>query len=356
MTVALEFINNYITHIFLSLLEPRCWCHIQIPITPSGRSSSSTMLVGSSLGAVLVGGIVCAFLSGIVTMQVFLYYRLYPKDHNKFKTMVAIIWTIDLIHTIMASVSNWTYLISHYGDESMPDYVTWTIAVTVALTAFITWFVHCFFAWRIFTLSHSNYAIVVPIVVLALFRLAAALVSTSKMIQLQSFSRFVHGFGWVFTMGLSTAAAVDILIVVAMCWYLNRSRTGFTEMNTVIDSITLYTIENGLLTCVTTVVSLICWISMPHNLIFLGLHFAISKLYANAFLATLNARVVLRGRSQGSSADGDYPLPVLLSDRFGLASSRGGQSSQNEPEPATRKIQINVEKVIQHDVVEGGCQ
>ena len=70
-------------------------------------------------------------------------------------------------------------------------------------------------------------------------------------------------------------------------------------MDKIIDALTAYTIENGMLTCVTTVVALVCvrlalslqrdcaereahvlaaqWLSMPTNLIFLGLHFAISK-------------------------------------------------------------------------------
>ncbi|KAK7686483.1 hypothetical protein QCA50_010080 [Cerrena zonata] len=160
-----------------------------MPITPL---LSSVAGLSPSLGAILIGGIICAFLSGIVTMQAILYCRIYPEDPTKFKAMVGFVWTIDLLHTAMASAANWTYFIGYFGDEDVIDYITWTIAVTVALTAFQTWFVHCFFAWRIFTLSRSNYFLVIPIVsyfpphlstyperywqaVLALFRLGTPL-------------------------------------------------------------------------------------------------------------------------------------------------------------------------------------
>ncbi|PCH34370.1 hypothetical protein WOLCODRAFT_148429 [Wolfiporia cocos MD-104 SS10] len=42
---------------------------------------------------------------------------------------------------------------------------------------------------------------------------------------------------------------------------------------------------------------LICWLVFPGNLVFLALHFTISKVYANSLLATLNARNSLRDRA-----------------------------------------------------------
>ncbi|KAJ2927036.1 hypothetical protein H1R20_g10065, partial [Candolleomyces eurysporus] len=57
-----------------------------------------------------------------------------------------------------------------------------------------------------------------------------------------------------------------------------------------VDTLALYTLENGALTCFAAIASLLCWLLMPHNLIFMGLHFVIAKLYANSLLASLNMR------------------------------------------------------------------
>ncbi|EEB90645.1 hypothetical protein MPER_11123 [Moniliophthora perniciosa FA553] len=77
-----------------------------------------------------------------------------------------------------------------------------------------------------------------------------------------------------------------------------------------VDTLTLYTLENGLLTCLAATASLITWLVMPNNLIFLGIHFIIEKceqrcsgqwvkliypeVYANSLLASLNTRKELR--------------------------------------------------------------
>jgi len=166
------------------------------------------------------------------------------------------------------------------------------------------------------------------------------------MIHLRSFDAFVNGYAWVFTLGLSCAASLDVLITVSLCWYLSQSRTGVSSMDEVIDSIMLYTINNGTLTCLCTVISLICWIVMSHNLIFLGIHFALSKLYANSFLATINTRETLRERSQGSSERG-HPLPVLFPHRSSASNrflDHSGIASR------ATKLEINVEKSVRCEV------
>jgi len=92
-------------------------------------------------------------------------------------------------------------------------------------------------------------------------------------------------------------------------------------MNGILDKLMLYAFENGSLTCAATVVSLVCWLTMHTNLIFMGIHFVISKLYANSFLATLNARRNLHQtghRPQHSSAS-DRNHAIMFPDSFGLS-------------------------------------
>ncbi|KAM5535255.1 hypothetical protein V8D89_011061 [Ganoderma adspersum] len=316
--------------------------------------------LAESMGAVLIGSLIGLFLSGAVAMQAFLYYQLYPRDILQLKLMVLLIWVIDALHSIMTIIANWKYLIGRFGDWSTIDDITWPIAVSIAFTASITFFVHCFFIHRIFNqtnarpVSRKNYYITIPLLMLALMRL----ISTSEMprtdgahvpvrrIRIKSYSGFVHGYAYVFTIGLTSAASLDVFITVALCYYLRRGRSPFGSMDRIIDSITLYTIENGMLTCITTIASLICWLTMPTNLIFLGLHFAISKLYANSFLATLNARKSLLNKSTGSS--GDHPMPVLFPSSFQRRATGMGpwpQRSQTET-----RLQVTVEKTVHHDV------
>ncbi|KAI0829102.1 hypothetical protein BC628DRAFT_1362519 [Trametes gibbosa] len=305
-----------------------------------------------SMGAVLIGSLTALFLSGAVCMQVFLYCQLYPKDRTRIKVMVFFVWLLDTVHSIMAIVANWEYLIVHFGEWDNMDDITWSVAATVALTAFATFLVHCFFIHRIHTLSRHNWYITTPLVSLALVRLISALISTSEMARLRSFREFVDQYDYVFTIGLSTAASLDVLIATGLCYFLRRGRSGFTSMDKIVDAITLYTIENGMLTCITTVVSLICWLTMPTNLIFLGLHLAISKLYANSLLATLNARKSLLNKSQGSSAERDHHLPVIFPDSFARRTEFNAQWSRHRSQgDAAVGLQVSIQKTtrVEHD-------
>ncbi|KAI0652742.1 hypothetical protein C8Q79DRAFT_939173 [Trametes meyenii] len=265
-----------------------------------------------TIGAILIGALVSAVLSGTVTTQALIYFRLYGGDDFKRNTyMVSILWGLDALHSSMAFASAWIYLIENWGDVTIYDFIPWTIALTVALTAIVTLITHCFFAHRVYVLSGFSWWLTAPILVLACGRLVSALVSTSEMITLQSYEAFVDRVGWVFTMGLSLSTAVDVLITVSLIVLLQRSRTGFSTITDhLIDVVTLYTVETGLVTSITTAVSLICWLTMPRNLIFLALHFSISKLYATSTLATLNARKSLRRRTNKSD---DHVLPVISS-------------------------------------------
>ncbi|KAJ3006509.1 hypothetical protein NUW54_g3909 [Trametes sanguinea] len=332
-----------------------------------------------TIGAILVGALVSAVLSGTVTTQAFIYFRLYGGDDYRRNTfMVTTLWGLDALHSSMAFTSTWIYLIRHWGDATVYDYIPWTIALTVALTAIITLISHCFFAHRVYVLSGFSWWLTAPILVLACGRLVSALVSTYEMyddssipstcwfryslyrrMALQSYEAFVDRVGWVFTTGLSLSTAVDVLITLSLTILLQKSRTGFSTLTDhLIDVVTLYTIETGLVTSITTAVSLICWLVMPRNLIFLALHFSISKLYATSTLATLNARKSLRRRTNKFD---DHALPVISSLHDLESQTRRGRDHHSDfilkPETVASPARIRtttVELKTEQGGVDGG--
>ncbi|KAI0825380.1 hypothetical protein BC628DRAFT_1419341 [Trametes gibbosa] len=344
-----------------------------------------------SSGAVLIGGLVALFLSGAVLLQVVLYCQMYPSDSTKVKCVVALIWILDCIHSAMVGIANWQNLVVNFGKFDGLDGITWSIAVstsvdgledglqastdehvfkiTVALTATTTFIVHWFYMLLalenlegdLAIVSRGNWWITGPLFTLATIRLVAAIVSTAEMLQLKSFSQFVDQYSYVFTLGLSTSTLLDILITGILCYYLRQRRSGLARMDHVIGVLTLYTIENGMLTCITTAISLVCWVAMPHNLIFLGLHLAISKMYANSFLASVNARKGLSSRSQGSSGVEGYQLPTLLPSPYSPQEPRApwspGTRSMLRSPPAQKPVHVNIQiEQTVHPELFGGYQ
>ncbi|KAF5385036.1 hypothetical protein D9615_000872 [Tricholomella constricta] len=71
-------------------------------------------------------------------------------------------------------------------------------------------------------------------------------------VRLQRYSAFTERYpGWVFTTGLSLSAGTDVIITGWLYYFLRemRGRMGSTIMIQVIDTLTLYTLETGALTC-----------------------------------------------------------------------------------------------------------
>ncbi|KAI0660701.1 hypothetical protein C8Q70DRAFT_932925 [Cubamyces menziesii] len=293
----------------------------------------------TSLGAILFGGMVCTGLSGIVGMQTVLYFRLFTRDLTSTKVKVAVVFFLDMLHSAMIAAANYMYFVSHFGEEDVTDRVFWAVGVSIALTALITICVHLFFAFRLFKLSKRNYWITAPISL----RLDIP-VTAVELIRLKSFYEFGLRFRWVFTLGLVLSSVVDGLITAGLCFYLRRHRGGTGRFDHILNAVTLYTIENGLLTSVTTLVSLIFWLVKPDELIYLGLHFAISKLYANSFLASMNARKSLMAQSTSQSTSG-HRLPVIFPTQRGL----GDRSNAGQLDLAIQtRVHITVDKTTDY--------
>ncbi|TRM69570.1 hypothetical protein BD626DRAFT_474563 [Schizophyllum amplum] len=309
---------------------------------------SDAVDVPKTYGAVLLGGLFSAWLGGMVSAQTVVYIKLYWKrDSTKLKSLVGAVWFLDALHSMAVWVAAWYYFIDHFSAAEGIARIPWSIAMTVVFTALVIFLVHLFLARRIHLLSHGNYYLSASVTVLAVLRLMSACLTTGTMFHYGTFKDFRDHFSWVFTLGLALSSAVDILITCCLFVLLHQTRTSMhmPGLTSVLDTLILYAFESGSLTCVATVVSMLCWITMNYNLIFLGLHFVIAKLYANTFLATLNMRYMIRDSGRGSSA-GNPGIIVLESRRPG---HDGGSHEMQSGKVNALQISVGVERSVQYD-------
>jgi hypothetical protein len=236
------------------------------------------------------------------------------------------------------------------------DYIPTSLALSITFTGILTFLVHSFFAHRIFLLSKRNWFLVVPLISLAFLRLVSAASTTGTMLHYRSFKEFRHDVKWLFTLGLALSSAVDVIITSSLTVLLQNSKTEVGSLDGVIDSLILYTFETGSVTCAATIVSMICWISIPTQLVFMALHFVIGKFYANSLLVTLNTRRGLRqAQSRGSSSGGvrGRPAYVLENRRQQLESVVSGGSKNDSAfaeggKTTIAELQINVERSVHY--------
>ncbi|KAI0340037.1 hypothetical protein BDW22DRAFT_1431095 [Trametopsis cervina] len=302
-------------------------------------------------GALLIGGIMATYLSGVVCTQTYLYFRSFPRDPSVIRSLVFVVWFMDILHSALVFTSVWHYLITGLKNPTEIQNIYWSVSGTISITGFTTFLIHCFFTHRVWTLSKQNKWITAPIMALAFLRMLSAFGTVAQMTRLHTWARFHEVAAWSFTTGLVISATVDILIAFTLVYYLSQNRTGFSNMDYILDTIMLYTVENGMLTSISVVASFICWLTMPQNFIFLAFHFIIFKMYANSFLATLNARRNLKDRSlQGGRRKNSIQLPTLFTSeslRRSHTSARKSKSRSRDS-PTTTTLQINVEKSVHY--------
>ncbi|KAK7694081.1 hypothetical protein QCA50_003657 [Cerrena zonata] len=268
----------------------------------------------SSVGAILIGALLALFLSGVVSMQVVVYFEVYRTDRSMIKYLVIALWMLDLAHSALLCDTAWIYLIRHRTYDDPASIISWTIV---------------FLQSSIMDIEQSQ-----PVSSFSDYgpKLFASIYGNSvELSKRDTWDNFFHVRAWLFTIGL--AASVEL----ASTGMPLQIKTGSlltlgASMDAVIRTLTRFTIETGALTSVVVIVTLVLWLSMPHNQIFLALYFTISKLYTNAFLATLNARKVIQHRTRASSSSlrGGLPTPQFMDVRTSQINTRGSSSTARE--------------------------
>ncbi|OJT12773.1 hypothetical protein TRAPUB_10608 [Trametes pubescens] len=284
----------------------------------------------NTFGAALIGLIVGAFLFGMTILQTFTYFGNYNEDSKIVKSLVLILTYVSCNAPIPSLAHGETqtagciaphslhadnilvltsevllpddlndaqfprYLITNFNDTDNLDKTTWSMALQTDCNGLIGLIVEGFFARRVWMMSH-NWLITGVILVLAALHFGLGVVSILRppSFILGRFSKF-KSLTWVTCLGLGAAAAADVLIAGAMCYYLYRKRTGLKKTDSLVTTLMVYSINTGLATSVIGTISVIAFGAMPTNFVWLGFFWIMGKCYVNSFLALLNSRDRLR--------------------------------------------------------------
>ncbi|OBZ79896.1 hypothetical protein A0H81_00123 [Grifola frondosa] len=270
----------------------------------------STLNLGPTYGATLIGILISSVLYGFTSFQTYLYFIRFGKnDRRLLKCMVAFIWVLETLHEFLVSHYLYWNLIVNYGNPSALVATTNVDDVTTGVTALITLVVQCFYSRRIWIMSNKNWYLPTFTFVLSVAHFGfeiAVMVLTFLLPQYTDFERVAKPY---FTTGLALAAATDITIAASISYYLTINRSGIKSTNAILNKIITHTVSSGMLTSITDIVILICFLTMPNNLVFLFFYDFINNFYANSLLAMLNSRESLR-----AIVDADTSGSIALSE------------------------------------------
>jgi hypothetical protein len=253
----------------------------------------------NTLGALLIGGLIATTLWGIASAQTFAYFQYRGDDLLSFKLLIAFLWCLDTLDTILGCHILYHYLVSNYMNPLAIASPVWSLVIHVAVTSVTDCIIRCLFARRVYRLSHGNIILTAGIVVITIVDLACGITITAKAFHISLYSE-LDRLSTLFYLNFAAGFSGDLYVAIALCFYLHRSRTGFQRTDNLITVLMGYTINTGLLTSIDALLGMVFYIIMPTNLIFAIFYLCLPKLYLNSYLATVNAREHLRNKSDGA--------------------------------------------------------
>ncbi|KAF9259078.1 hypothetical protein L218DRAFT_963948 [Marasmius fiardii PR-910] len=261
-------------------------------------------------------------LFGILTLQIFLYHKAFPKDKLAIRAISYLIYAMEASQT--ALVSRKVYLLcgQRFGntDLFLRSRIDGADAAFVAKTGLVGALCQCFSAWRIWVLSRSK-PMVTSVVLLSLLSTFATFYGGVDILRLPAHDIKLNlpkdpsTIIWA-----SSSALCDTTIAIFMYMILNRSKTSVQPgTRDVITRLLWLVVTTGTLTAhfvlaLMSYFALAFLLGFPSADIYIPIIYLIGKVEANSYFAVLNSRIRLRTQDDANAPH--YSDREVVSGRF----------------------------------------
>jgi len=256
----------------------------------------------STIGGAFFGFTLGAILFGITVRQAYQYYTTNVNDSLFRKLLIAGICLLDLMNLLFGVYMIYSFILLLVGYTDLGPRVTWSLKALAGVQVVIVVTVQHFYLSQIWRLS-KNLRLLPPkvirvvqffVVFAAVYALAIAIFILQELRKVTTIIGFSPEIEFVVYIGFGSTAFLDCSIAAAMCLILYRSNGGTRRTESVVETLIQYFIGTGLLTSFSAIVCIILYVAQPSTLLYLGMEFSVTRLYANSILAMFNARRQLR--------------------------------------------------------------
>lgn len=290
-----------------------------------------------TLGALFVAiGISCV-IYGVSCNQAVYYFRHYKKDSWKIKTAVAAVWLLETLNTVFSAHALMSFVI--YNRRAGPSYpFPWTISVQASTNTLIGTIVQIFFAWRVWILSVRRLWLTAVLVVLSMTQCVLGQILT--LYGLGAVNPLAKDdFAALLRASFALTAVTDIVVAVALCYFLHIRKSGSKSTDSLIRSLMVMTINCGVLSSSIAVAALVTLVVVPHTLLPLSCCILLGKVYTNSLLASLNSRSYTnRNFFSHMTTSSGGPQQDIIFNRITTSSARQRQSLYSSQLDSTARL------------------
>ncbi|KAH9933212.1 uncharacterized protein BXZ73DRAFT_46508 [Epithele typhae] len=249
----------------------------------------------SSYGPIFIGVIFNTLLYGIMITQTYIYFTTFKQDRTWMKAYVGLLFLCDTVNSAFDIAFLYIALINNFVSGPRLSFLSRDVHPSASSAqAIIGSLVQLFFAWRVKVLTNSTLAVVfiTACAIVSLLGGMGTAIATHMMPEFAQLRRFKV----IVIIWLVSSAMADCLITFVLVRYLRGHKTGFGQTNDFLNKIIRITVQTGLITALCAIIDLVTFL-LSSTGIHLTFNLALSKLYTNSLMSTLNSRA---GWSYGS--------------------------------------------------------
>ncbi|KAJ7259158.1 hypothetical protein B0H12DRAFT_428513 [Mycena haematopus] len=266
-----------------------------------------------TLGAVQIGVLISYVLFGVASTQLYIYFSRFPEDPRGVKALTAFVWYIvasyasgsphfaNLLQGLRLSthrLSRGCALHVHHHGLLSPR-APWWPASEVSLCTNTLLCAHRSMRTIVLRVSylcvHQEHAHSQPFWCMAFLPLLGGFVLFAITLHAPSVQYYVEHWEWLVTANWALSVATDVVITtkLVIVLYSQRSRAN-TKTAALVDKLIVWTIQTGMLTSISSILTLACFVTMKQNYVWLTFYAIGTGLFPNSLLASLNSRESLR--------------------------------------------------------------
>ncbi|KAH8832178.1 hypothetical protein DL96DRAFT_1590146 [Flagelloscypha sp. PMI_526] len=256
-----------------------------------------------------LGNLFHNILCGVLIVQVYIYHASFNRDTWKIKMLVYLVFTLEILQTVIRSVDRWEIDVMLWGNPAGLDAILIDWFSTPVLTAVTSGLVQAYFGYRLYVFSKS-WIIAGIIWALTLLQCVAGIIFGAFQAGRSLHEVATNGnITKAFLVWIVTTAVTDVMIAGLLTYYLRMMRGGFKETDRMVSNIIRLTVETGALTAVTAILILVLYLTCPPWFLVPG--DVLGKLYSNNLMVMFNRRINF-SRSQGTTMASASTTPGVI--------------------------------------------
>ncbi|KAF8319964.1 hypothetical protein DL93DRAFT_2164146 [Clavulina sp. PMI_390] len=300
-------------------------------LQPGLRGAAADVFGGS-----FVGNLITTLCFGAVSVQAMVYFATFPKDPLSTGLTVLFLCTVQVFQVACVTEALWYYFVTSYSDPFALLEGNWQLSIYQLSSVLQSGTVQTFFAYRVYQLSNSL-AFGATVGLFALVQSVFGMIVCVKANIIRSFIEIVLQIRWLVTIWLGIQCAADVVIALSMVYLLQQRRTGFKNTDNMLNLMTIWTINTGLVTAMLSVIVLVFFAIY-------GFHFVVLSLglVGRISLKVSNASIeqffhVANGRFLLLYYDGKPPLEITYCPKDSSLAWFGGATTSLADEQLTTK-------------------